>query len=165
MKRLLTGSLHLLSVGVFIRRRAQNTVPVCSPRGGRTLPQGRPALHSPHPPPPSLTSASSPVPDWQLLRSALWNPGRSPRLNEAYSPQARAGDTEGLFLSRSPRGLHGFRTSENLPSRSPPSAAPQPVTATSSSPGLSKHITRGWRSGNTHARVPVTLRTRSFRRT
>ena len=42
---------------------------------------------------------------------------------------------------------------------------PRPVTGTSSSPGLSKHITRGRRSGNTRTWVPITLITRSFHRT
>ena len=92
MKRLQQGVYIFYLLGFSFRRKAQNTV-LRAPKG-RLDPAPRTRFWRSTPPPPP---ASGPVPDWQLLRSALWNPGRSPRLNEAYFPQARAGDTEGLF--------------------------------------------------------------------
>lgn len=75
------------------------------------------------------------------------------------------GDTEGLLCPETPWGPRGFRTAESVPSRSPSLQRLRPVTGTSASPGLSRHITHGRRSGNAHTWVPITLRTRRFRRT
>ena len=57
----------------------------------------------------SLVSASSPFPDWQMLESALWNPGKVME-TEIYFLQTRNGGHRKVSVPRSPTGPSWFQS-------------------------------------------------------